>query len=143
MTVRQIDNIDDTFKIVDELLGAAAAGAMIRLTPLQAATVAQLITKNRTKAAPYLEAAVRQCGGRLHVAADRARHRLGRHQRAVAEDPGGPAHDQTPRSAKYWWAVAASSRTPTGIARSSTSNRPAWRSRRGSSDSGSWTPSRT
>lgn len=67
MTTKTIDNIDDAYKVVTDLLAAADAGQHVRLTPMQAAMVAQLVAKGRSKAAPYLEAAVRQVGGRLHI----------------------------------------------------------------------------
>lgn len=66
-TLPVIDNMDDTYRIVTELLHAAETGTRVIISPRQAAVLAGKLTKNRTKAAPYLEAAVRQCGGRLHV----------------------------------------------------------------------------
>jgi len=59
------------------------------------------------------------------MTADGAGHGGGRHERSVSEDPGRAGHRQP--FEKYWPAVATMRRTPTGIARSSTSNRPTCR----------------
>lgn len=65
--MKDISNIDDTYRVVTELLDAAEKGVAIRVGPKGALALAALVTKNRSNAAPYLEAAVRQCGGRLHL----------------------------------------------------------------------------
>lgn len=59
--------VDSTYTIVRDLEAAHAAGEPLTITPLQCAVLASKLAKNRSSAAPYLEAAVRQVGGRLHL----------------------------------------------------------------------------
>jgi len=67
MVTRTVDNIDDAYRVYEELSAAAEAGQHLRLTPWQCAQIAGMVVRGRSKAAPYLEAAVRQVGGRLHL----------------------------------------------------------------------------
>lgn len=61
------DHVDDTYRIVSDLLGAADAGTNVTLTPRQCLILAEHLTRHRTRWAPYLEALVDQLGGRVHV----------------------------------------------------------------------------
>ena len=67
MSIRTVDNIDDAYQIFSEFMEAAEKREYVRLSPRQAAMVAQLVVARRSNAAPYLEAAVRQAGGRVHL----------------------------------------------------------------------------
>jgi len=59
--------VDDTYRIVTDLLAAAEAGSSITLTPRQCLILAEKVSATRSKASAYLEAVVAQAGGRLHV----------------------------------------------------------------------------
>ena len=61
------DHVDDTYRIVSDLLGAADAGTNVTLTPRQCLILAEHLTRKRTRWTPYLEALVDQLGGRVHV----------------------------------------------------------------------------
>lgn len=61
------DQVDDTYRIVADLLGAADAGTSVTLTPRQCLILAEHLTRKRTRWTPYLEALVDQLGGRVHV----------------------------------------------------------------------------
>lgn len=67
MIIGATDHVDDTYRIVTDLLGAADAGTTVTLTPRQCLILAEHLTRNRTRWAPYLEAVVDQAGGRVHV----------------------------------------------------------------------------
>ena len=67
MKERRVDNIDNAYQVFTELMAAAESGQNFVLNPRQAALVASMVVKGRTSAAPYLEAAVRQVGGRLEL----------------------------------------------------------------------------